>query len=368
MASFNATSHIPFPNVAHYFADIVDSIATHNMSIQQTGQDVAVISPFGEAQLSKGHNTLNIIITSDDANHFNRLKHELTGLIDFVARPEHLNIQWVGDRPGAVFPPDLRILTVAQISDVTPSMRRVIFKGQQLTHLATTQQIHCRLLFQPPGSRSYQWPQLDDNGRIQWPKNGRLTSRILTIRHIDAAQGLLTIDFVMHAGTGPATSWVRQAQPGDVVGVLGPAAQGLKSADYYLLAGDETGLPGIARILEALPTEAQGVALIEVNGTDDEQALLKPAGIELRWLHRAPAAAGTTTCLESALKTVPLPTTATSRILAWVGTEYHAFKRIRHYLRQDLNLPTDQVIAFSHWRHGMSEEDIVKVGASAISA
>lgn len=368
MPSFNATTHISFPKVDHYFDRIIDSIATHNMQIQRTGQEVSVISPFGEAQLSKGVETLHIDITSDNANHFNRLKHELTGLVDFVARPEHLSIQWAGDRPGAALPADLRILTVSHISDITPSIRRVLFKGHQLTHLDTPQQIHCRLLFQPPGSRSYEWPQLDDNGRIQWPQNGRLTSRILTIRQIDADQGFLTIDFVMHSGTGPATTWVREARPGDVVGVLGPAAQGFKRADYYLLAGDETGLPGIARILEALPSDAQGTALVEVNGPEDEQALLKPEGVQLRWLHRFPAAPGTTTQLETAIKAVPLPTATDLKILAWVGTEYHAFKRIRHYLRHDLNLPADHVIAFSHWRHGMSEEDIVNAGAAAISA
>jgi len=50
----------------------------------------------------------------------------------------------------------------------------------------------------------------------------------------------------------------------DVVCILGPSANGPKHAEFYVQAGDETALPGIARILESLPSNATGNTFIEV--------------------------------------------------------------------------------------------------------
>jgi NADPH-dependent ferric siderophore reductase len=55
-------------------------------------------------------------------------------------------------------------------------------------------------------------------------------------------------------------------------------------------------------------------------------------------------------------------------VFAWVGAEYSAFRSIRGYLRREIGLSAAQMIAFSHWRRGMSEDDIVDVGISSVSA
>jgi NADPH-dependent ferric siderophore reductase len=134
-----------------------------------------------------------------------------------------------------------------------------------------------------------------------------------------------------------------------------------------VLVGDETGLPGIARILEGLPESAQGVALIEVADAAEEQPLDGPHGVKVLWLHRNGAPAGTTSLLLDALRAVEFPSERDD-IFAWVGAEYSAFRSIRGYLRTEIGLARAQMIAFSHWRHGMSEDDIVEVGISSVSA
>ncbi|MGQ3027409.1 MAG: siderophore-interacting protein, partial [Ferrovibrionaceae bacterium] len=187
---------------------------------------------------------------------------------------------------------------------------------------------------------------------------------IYTIRHIDAAAGLLDIDFVLHDGTSPGCDWARRSRPGDIVGMIGRGAMGPRPANWYLLAGDETGLPGIARILEGLPDTAHGVALIEVADAAEEQALRCPPGIELRWLHRDGSRPGTTTLIIDAVRALPWPTQGS--VFAWGGCEHTAFRALRDHLRRERVLPREAMVNYPHWRRGMSEEDIVSTGGEAV--
>lgn len=367
MSSLTARAVISFPKVGDYYETIKYSFSAHNMTLHPTGDGYAISSPLGCGHLSTQPGQLILSVEAQDAASYNRLKHELTGLVGFVTRPENLEITWEGDQLGAMLPADLRVLTVVSASDLTPRLRRVIFSGQDLAHYDTAEQIHCRLLFQDKGVSDPEWPTLDDNGRILWPGHGKLASRIFTIRAIDAKAGRLTIDFVMHGKGGPGCHWAETAEPGDIVGILGPAAYGPRPAKWVLLAGDETGLPGIARILESLPASTQGAALIEIADAGEELPLSPPPGVEVRWLHRNGAPAGTTSLLPDALKTVSLPEDRADAF-CWVGAEYSAFRAMRHYLRQTAGIDRAQMIAFSHWRHGMSEEDIVEAGITSVTA
>jgi NADPH-dependent ferric siderophore reductase len=367
MSRFKARAVIDFPALPRYLGTLLNSFAAHNMELHPQEDGHLIVSSFGRAHLRAGPGGLELQVEAAEPAAFNRLKHELTGLLDFVTRPENLKIVWTGDTAGATLPTDLRVLTVRQVQDVTPRLRRISFTGDDLARYAVPDQIHCRLLFQGKGVIDPQWPSLEDNGRIVWPRGGQLQSRIFTIRHIDPAAGRLTIDFVLHDGTGPGTSWAKAATPGDIVGILGPAAYGPKPADWYLLAGDETGLPGIARILEGLPRLAGGIALIEVADTADRQEIAAPPGFEIRWLYRGEAGPGTTTLLADTLRAVKLPP-PDSGLFAWIGAEYSAFRDMRTYLRSEVGLPSCALVAFSHWRRGMSEADIVEAGISAVLA
>lgn len=358
---------IPFPNNADYVETIVQSLAGHNLEVRPDDGGHVVTSPFGGvARVLSAGATLHLHVEASDPAAFNRMKHDLTSLIDFVVREEKLAIVWAGDAAGAALPPDLGVLTVRRVRDLTPRMRRITFEGGGLDRYAAPDQIHCRLLFQAKGTAEPEWPRLDDNGRIAWPEAGRLASRIYTIRRIDAAEGALDIDFVMHAGTGPGLSWAAAAAPGDVAGILGPAAHGPRPAGWHLLAGDETGLPGIARILEGLPASARGIALVEVADAAEEQAVAGPPGVEIRWLHRNGAAPGTTALLAEAVRALDLPPDRDG-ILFWCGAELSAYRDMRAHLRQEAGLAATQLVGFSHWRRGMSEEDIVEAGAAAIA-
>lgn len=362
----SASTTVAFPRIAAFLEAILDSLAAHDMAVAAADGAHVARSPFGEARLEPGDGTLTIHVRAVTGPELNRVRHAITGLIGFVAKTEQLDIQWEGDVAGATLPPDLRILTVREIQALTPRMRRVVFGGADLGRFATGEQIHTRLLFQPEDAVFPEWPLLDDAGLIQWPGGvQRLGSRVYTLRHVDASAGRLWIDFFDHGGEGPGARWLRRARPGDVVGALGPAAHGPKPARRMILAGDETGLPGIARIVEDAPQETRGLALISVADAAERQPLRAPSGMEVRWLLRNELP--DTQPLAAAMRMLDWGEDRAD-LSVWIGCEFHEFRTIRNFLRDEVKLPAAQVVAFSHWRRGMSEEDIIAVGGDAVAA
>ena len=112
--------------------------------------------------------------------------------------------------------------------------------------------------------------------------NGRRVKRRYTIRHARPESGELDLDFVLH-GDGPGARWGEAAQPGDQVEFQGPRGKlELRSARWHLLCGDESALPAIAAIAEALPPDERGLAVVEVRDASDEL----PIARDVRWAHR----------------------------------------------------------------------------------
>ena len=366
-AVLSARTTIEFPRLAKFLPAILDSLSAHDMPVTAQGEAFLASSPFGSARLVPHEARLEIELQASNGPALNRVRYSLTGLIGFVAKSEELRIEWTGDRVGKTMPPDLRILTVRDTSPLTPRMRRVIFEGDDLSRFDVRDQLHTRLLFQPEGAARPEWPMLDDEGTIVWPGGEqRLGSRIYTIRRIDASAGRMTIDFFDHGESGPGMRWLRRARAGDVVGAIGPAAHGPKPAKRVLLVGDETGLPGIARMLEHAPGDLEGLAVIEIADAREKQPIGKPEKVELRWLLRDRPPSADTGPVTDAVRSLDWGG-AHSDLFVWVGCEYHDFRAIRRFLRTDIGLRSSQIVAFPHWRHGMSEEDIVAAGGEAVA-
>jgi NADPH-dependent ferric siderophore reductase len=361
---YRATALVDFPLVTEFLDPILTAIATHDMTVTGGGMLYKVASAFGSATIEPLPGQLRLGVETTERRALNRLKHALVGPLSFIAASEKLDVRWSGDETGPSLPEDLRILRVADMAQITPRMRRVVFHGDDLGRYERPDQLHCRLIFQPKDVSAPLWPQLDDSGHVVWPKAQKLATRVYTIRRIDATRGLIEIDFALHDKPGPATQWALQAAPGDIVGILGPAADGPRPADFYVLAGDETGLPGIARILEGLDRTARGVTYIEIADRSEQQSLAKPAGMDVHWLYRnamLPRPAG---LLPEALRGVSWPSDLAGAFF-WGGCEHKAFREIHRLLRNDVGLPRDRQVLYSHWHRALSEEQIIEIGGEA---
>jgi NADPH-dependent ferric siderophore reductase len=247
--------------------------------------------------------------------------------------------------------PDLRpvdVLTVAAVTQVTPSVRRVLLAGTAAAVTAAGPTVN--VLVPRVGDSAPRWPHVARDGRIVWPDGAHGVSlRSYTARRQDPAAGEVEMDFVLH-GDGPAAAWAGAAEAGALLGVAGGGALGHRPAGRLLLVGDETALPAISRILAEAPPTAVGIALVEVAGPEEEQPLTAPAGVTVRWLYRGGTPPGESTLLVDAVAGLDRP--KGDDVFAWVAAESATVRTVRAHLRGDWGLGRSQHHAIGYWRRG----------------
>jgi NADPH-dependent ferric siderophore reductase len=248
--------------------------------------------------------------------------------------------------PADVRPVD--VLTVTAVTAATPTVRRVTLTGTADAVAAAGPTVH--LLVPRVGDAGPRWPGIARDGRIVWPTGAHGVSlRSYTARRQDPDRGELDVDFVLH-GDGPAAAWAAAAAPGAVLGVAGGAALGARPAGWLLLAGDETALPAIARILATTDRGTRGLVLAEVADAAEEQPLDAPPGVEVRWLHRGSTPPGAADLLPAAVAALDRP--GGDDLFAWVAAESAAVRTIRADLRGRWGLARAQHHAVGYWRRG----------------
>jgi NADPH-dependent ferric siderophore reductase len=245
----------------------------------------------------------------------------------------------------------MRLLQVREVSRLTPKMVRIVVGGEALAgFVSAAHDDHVKLFFPQPGQDKPVLPTPSPNGPVYPEGAPRPAARDYTPRRYDAAANTLTIDFVLH-GEGPATSWAAQARPGQFLGVGGPRGSFIvpDDFDWYLLAGDETAVPAIGRRLQELPAGARVMAVIEVDDASEEQKFDTRTHLQLHWLHRKGATAGSHALLQKALSELSPPP---GEGYVWVAAEASAAKALRRYLIDQRGLPKDRVKAAAYWKQG----------------
>jgi len=183
----------------------------------------------------------------------------------------------------------------------------------------------------------------------------RPPGREYTPRRHDPVAGELDFDFVVH-GDGPASSWAANAQPGQRLGFSGPRKSRtvVGTVDWYLLAGDESGLPSIARRLEELPSDTRAIAVIDVTDAGDEQPIDTRADVELIWLHRATATGDGSDLLAETLRGMAFPS---GDVFAWAAGEASSMRAVRRHLFQERGIPDARARITGYWKRAIANYD-----------
>ena len=169
-----------------------------------------------------------------------------------------------------------RLLQVRRSARITPRMVRVTLTGDELAGFGGDgPDRRIKMFFPVAGQRRPAVPRATSGGPV-WPAGEpRPTIRTYTVRRYDPAAAELDVDFVLHEGHGPAAAWARDARPGAWVGVSEPGGRYVAdpAAAFHLVIGDESALPAVATVLEALPPGVPAVAHLEVADAGEEQPL-----------------------------------------------------------------------------------------------
>lgn len=263
-----------------------------------------------------------------------------------------------------------RDLTVTGVAELGPRLRRVTLGGEDLVGFAAQGPGDHVKVFFPDAEGGVPMPTVREG---RWLDHGdpRFTYRDYTVRTFAPGDQALVLDMVVHTH-GPAGRWAAQAAPGQHLGVLGPRGSMLPPLDraHYLLAADETGLPALLNWLDRLPATARVDAVIEVDGAEDELPLHSTARLEVRWVHRAGRAAGTTELLpvavNEALDRLGVPgsadalagvtTTGPLDLWAWAAAETSAVRAIRGLLTSR-GIGRDAFAMTGYWRRGVANFD-----------
>lgn len=120
-----------------------------------------------------------------------------------------------------------------------------------------------------------------------------------------------------------------------------------------LIWADETALPAASAALEWLPAGMKAQVWLEVQHTEDRQALNTAARARITWLVRdegAPAG------LE-AVRAAELPEGAP---YVWIAGESSQVRALRRHLVQERRFDRRRVTFVGYWRRGMSEEQAAR--------
>jgi NADPH-dependent ferric siderophore reductase len=120
--------------------------------------------------------------------------------------------------------------------------------------------------------------------------------------------------------------------------------------DSYLLIGDETALPAIARRLEGLAANRRALVVVEVQNAAEQQTLESAAQVEVIWVLRE----GGQQDLLSTVQQLHMPT---GELYAWVATETRLSRQIRRVLLDEHRLNEASVKAVGYWRLEGGEEE-----------
>ncbi|MEV4624823.1 siderophore-interacting protein [Micromonospora sp. NPDC049523] len=308
------------------------------------------------------------------------------------------------ERPTSIQPYRVFGVEVLHARRLSPSFLRVTFTGPDLGAFADNgydQRI--KLILPLPDTGLTDMP-VGPDWYPRWrelPAERRNPIRTYTVRAVRPGAAEVDVDLVLHGDGGPASRWAVAARPGSTAALLGPDAGypgvhgGLEfhppvGTDRLLLAGDETAVPAIGSILERLPADAYGEALLEVPVSGDHLPIAGPPGVRVTWLPRdgaehgsqlvpaVRAAAGrlragsATPAPAVELEDVDVDTdilwevpvdaddhrqTGNGDLYAWLAGEAGVVKTLRRQLVGEYGMDRRAVAFMGYWRLGRTEQN-----------
>src|SRR5258708_24392032 len=226
-----------------------------------------------------------------------------------------------------------RSLTVARIEPITPRMVRVTFASDELA--------------------DFNSPAFDDHIKVSFPAQGdQPNMRDFTPRAFDSGAGTLVVDFALH-DHGPSMQWVSSVQAGQGIEIGGPRGSTVvpDDFDWYLLVGDETALPAIARRVEELRAGVPVTTAITLANAAEKQEWQTRAAWNPIWILRNEITTDDASALPTALTGWSMPP---GDGMVWIAAETSVARALYFHMLNDRHHPRAWLKAAGYWTRGES--------------
>jgi len=241
------------------------------------------------------------------------------------------------------------VLTVKDAFYLTPHMIRVVLTGPELADKSEgCEGANCKIFIPKVGQTREAFTQ-------QLTDGPRPTVRTYTVRNFRKEALELDIDFVAHGDEGPASAFAMSAKAGDFMGFAGPSAVKIKDfyADWYLIAADMSALPVASAALEAMPRDAKGLAIFEVQTEEDKQDINIPAGVDVHWLIQSDPHVASQ-AQEMLIRATELPKGV---IQTCIAGESGVIKSLRGFLTNETDIEKKDIYISGYWKIGLIEDE-----------
>ncbi len=231
-------------------------------------------------------------------------------------------------------------------------MVRVTLAGPELEGFTTDlPAASVRLLLPTPGAELV-LPRWNGN-EFLLPDGRRPIIRTFTPWRFGPEALELLLGIVVH-GHGVASDWAEAAEAGAAAAVSGPGRGYTIDAEApaFVVAGDETAIPAMTQLLEALPPDKPVQVCIEVADPAARLPLPDHPAARVDWLD-LPEGAPPGEALVAAVRALDIAPDAR----VWVAGEAAAVQRIRRHLFDERGIPRPQTSVRGYWKHGRSGDE-----------
>ncbi|QHQ35141.1 siderophore-interacting protein [Algicella marina] len=321
-------------------AHLEEHIVEFGVPVQQVAGGLHVTFGTTSVDLRLGDSAIDVKISAADEIGLYQMRESVCHLLDHVFPESTGQMAWQGAELTSRRPPNFQLAQVRSVAPHGASFLRVELQCENLVALASGP-MHFSLLL-PPAERAAHWPEINDKGRTIWPEGRDAIHRAAyTFVSLDAASNCFTFDVFVHEG-GRTTTWARSATCGETVGIMGPGGGDFPPGDTLIMAGDETALPAIRRILENSDASRRGTVYIEIGNPCDACPLKAPAGIDIHWCIRGEDS------LQERLFSHPV-STSSEGVFVWVAAEQSLIREAKAHFRDKLKLDRAQCYLASYW-------------------
>lgn len=253
-----------------------------------------------------------------------------------------------GDKPNPPVrrpPPPLVPVTVTRCDVRSPRLLRLGFAGDGLRSMEAPEPAgSVRLLVASATADRLVIPAWTGNEYLL-PDGSRPALRTFTPLAFDRAAGTLDLEIVRHP-EGAVSTWAESAEPGTEAAISGPA-RGLAlepSIERFVLVGDETALPAISQLLEAIPKTAKIEVHVEAVTAAAEIELPAHPGSHVTW-HINDDVPGS--CL---VEVVTALGDLGERDHVWAAGEAASMQSIRKHLFNERGLARSAATVRGYWK------------------